>query len=137
MAGSDDAHPPKDLAVGGPRWNRLVERQRLSNEAMAVARPFNGIVAALRTQITDLHALLELDDDSQTPTSLSETAHLLGRAVYGQQIAFADATKLLASSIADNDRISDTRNALNSAAAAIEAIQTTLGKQRRPHAIVR
>lgn len=137
MAGSDDAHPPRDLAVGGPRWNRLVERQRLTNEAMAVARPFNGIVAALRTQIAELRAILDRDDDSHTRTSLCNTALLLDRAVYGQQLAFADATRMLASSIADNDRISDTRNALNSAAAAIAAIQTALGKQRHPHAIGR
>ncbi|MEO6395981.1 MAG: hypothetical protein ABIO40_08745 [Devosia sp.] len=107
-----------------------MERQRLSNEAMAVARPFNAIVTALKVQIDELRATLERDDDTTTPTGLSDAAHVLDRFVYGQQLAFADATRMLACSIAENDRISDTRNALNSAAAAIDVIRTTLGKQR-------
>ena len=126
------------MVVGGPRWNRLLERQRLSSEAMAVARPFNGMVAALEAQIAELRAALDQGGTGATGPRLSDRAHLLGRAVYRQQLAFGDATGGLDTSIAANDRINETREALDSAAEAVEFIEKALAKgQRRPRTIDR
>ena len=68
MAISTDAHPMGSrrpnrnarlaIVVGGPRWNRLLERQRLSSEAMALARPFNGTLATLEAQIAELQTFV-------------------------------------------------------------------------------
>lgn len=141
MAISTDAHPMGSrrpnrnarlaMVVGGPRWNRLLERRRLSSEAMAVARPFNGILATLEAQIAELRAAVDRGDTVPTGPGPSDRADRLGRSVHAQQLAFADATTALASAIKANDRIKDTRRALDSAAAAIECIQKLLAKHRR------
>lgn len=117
------------LGADGPRARRMAERVRTSREAMAAARPFNSAIADLTAQIAALRVAVAWrgrDDD------LAHEAGALARAVYRQQVAFADATVGLTSLAEHDERIGDTRSALDDVSVAIELIRKTLARPE-PH----
>ena len=126
-------HPNVGLAMtlGGPRSRRLVEQLRVSGEAMAAARPFRRELARLDAEIADLRRALDSGNNHADRPEMFKVSESLRRAVYGEQVAFADLTVSLANSVAANDRINDTRLALDSTASDVEGIQTELARHLR------
>ena len=113
------------IAIGGPRSKRLAERLRVGRAASAVVRPFNELIAGWEVQIERLQVAVELANSAEG-MGLIKQANVLARRIYDQQVAFADAARILAPPIATDVHITDTSRALNLASEAVEHIRTLL-----------
>lgn len=136
---SKTERPAADAAAAGngPRARRLAESVRSSREAMATARPFNSIVVSLGARIAELRVAMTMRAGPRRGTTLANEADALARTVYRQQVAFADATHALSVSAEHDERIGDTRTALDNASTAIELIRKTLSRPVRHTASLR
>jgi hypothetical protein len=124
-------------AIDGPRSRRLAARLRVSREAMVVARPFNSMIAAWKVQMAELGIAMTRQGGHRERTNLANEADALARTIYREQSAFADAAKALTASAEQDERIGDTRRALDDVSAAIELIRKMLARPTHRAASVR
>jgi len=89
------------------------------------------MIVGWEVQIAGLRAAMDRDGQGAAQAGTAGEAEALARAIYGQQLAFIDAAKALLPSGADDERITETRKALDRVSAEVDRIRAVLSRHQR------